>query len=472
VLTYIIAIPAFWAAYLAMAYSPQRAFLTAYIPILFLLPDYYYWVLPVLPDPSFNQAVLMAIFGVWLMRGRPHWKSSSTDYLVYGYCISTTYSEYSNAGFDEALNLGFDAVASILVPYIMAKALIEPCGLRFEFAKSVVWSLFIISILSVFQFFSGAPKTLWQIMLAPFFPGQGWQWVTSFRWGLARVSGPYGHAILAGIIMVVGYRIQRWLHWSGAWTERIKWIAWIPLKTETVLSIGLFAGALMTLVRGPLIGGVFGAIIVMIGRSTQRWLILYLTIAAVIIIGIPFMNWFIGYASVGREAAATESQETIAYRWELIGTYINDGIARMWFGWGRSGWPKNPYQPSIDNYYLLLFLMHGLVSILFLLAIMLGMIVRLFIHDMFRPVPKRKGSALGFTLMSLYVVFGWSIATVYMGEQTIPLLFLLVGWSEGYLMYSKQEHLFYPEQFGGNNNSLENNMPSSPSRFKFKRYLE
>jgi hypothetical protein len=227
----------------------------------------------------------------------------------------------------------------------------------------------------------------------------------------------------------------------------------------------------MTLVRGPWIGGIFGALIVMVGRSQKRWLILYLLLAALIVIGIPLTHWFIDYASVGRMAAESESQETIAYRWELIGTYIDAGLEHLWIGWGRNGWPRNPIQPSIDNFYLLLFLMHGLLGLGVLLLMIFSMLLRLFIHDMRRPVAKPQGSALGFTLMGLYVVFGWSIATVYMGEQTVALLFLLLGWSEGYLMYAKQEPFLYPQYFGTSESALQNTA-NTFRKFKFKRYLE
>lgn len=37
---------------------------------------------------------------------------------------------------------------------------------------------------------------------------------------MARIAGPYGHAILAGAILAVGCRLARWLEWTGGWEPR------------------------------------------------------------------------------------------------------------------------------------------------------------------------------------------------------------------------------------------------------------
>ncbi len=52
---------------------------------------------------------------------------------------------------------------------------------------------------------------LWNAYLEMFFLGQNEGWITTFRFGLARASGPYAHCLVAGIVMAIGYRLKRWL---------------------------------------------------------------------------------------------------------------------------------------------------------------------------------------------------------------------------------------------------------------------
>jgi hypothetical protein len=159
---------------------------------------------------------------------------------------------------------------------------------------------------------------------------------------------------------------------------------------------------------------------------------------AIIIVGIPAASSFYAYASVGRAHAKTASQETAAYRMELITKYVNTALERPIWGYGRNTWPKNPTAPSIDNYYLLLCLMHGLVAVGLLLAIMTSMIFRLVRFELRSPVRYPLGSSLGFTLAGIFLLYGVTIATVYMGLQAIPVFALITGWSEGYLITKRQ----------------------------------
>ena len=46
--------------------SPTAVFLDVYLPTLFLLPDYYRWVVPGAPDPNFHHAALLPLVAVFL----------------------------------------------------------------------------------------------------------------------------------------------------------------------------------------------------------------------------------------------------------------------------------------------------------------------------------------------------------------------------------------------------------------------
>lgn len=458
----IVFIPAFLAFYVAMTQSLQKAFLNIYIPILFILPDYYHWDGPGLPEMNVNQTTAGALMVAWALRGFKGWKFSFTDILVFGFFVAQVYSQYTVSGYKDAQNFGFHNLTSAVFPYMLVKTLIEPYGLRVELAKRIVISLALVTIGLFPQFLFGMQYTPWQYAFGRFFSGQGWIWDTQYRWGFARASGPYGHAIIAGIVLVCGYRLQRWLEWSQAWSARLPGYDWLTIHPNKLFTWMLFAGAFMTLVRGPLSAGVIAGAFMILAFTRHRWLLFLTALTLIILIAIPTIQWFIGYASVGRFQATTVAQATVAYRWELIGNYVSIGTEKFWWGWGEFTTPRVTGQRSIDNHFLLLFLRHGIMGLGALLAIFGIMMLRLFLHSMLKPLVFPRGSNFGFTLFSLYLIIFWSVATVWMGQQTLPLLFLITGWADGYLR-SGQENTHLQTELAASD--------SPPRRFQFKRVL-
>jgi hypothetical protein len=429
-----------------------------YIPVTLLLPEYYRWVLPGLPDPTFSEAAILPIAVVFLASALRLWKFSVMDLLVYGFALSIAVSEYQNAGFKDAQNLMFDTVASLILPYMLAKGLIEPNGLRVAFARRLSILIFGISVVSLYEFRFG--RTPWQVILNQFFPGQGEGWITTFRYGFARVAGPYGHAILACLILVVGYRIQRWLEWNGKWEPRFAGVPWLNLSKARLITLGILAGIAMTLVRGPWLGAIAGGVVIAVSRAKHRKRAMSIVTGALVVIALPLAVWFYSYASVGRVSARSESQETAAYRKELIDKYLDIALERKALGWGRNTWPRVPGMPSIDNYYLLLALMHGLVAVSFLVAITVAAFVRLVRFELRYPATPAFRNALGFTLAAIYLGIAVTIATVYMGLTVVPVFAVLTGWSEGYLLTSRHSGQFVPQA-----------VRQSASLFSFRRVV-
>lgn len=457
-------IPGLIAAYFAWFRSPQFAFLNVYVPVLLLVPDYYRVVLPALPDPTSSQGAALAIFLVFLAQGAPGYRFSFYDLIMFGFAATAAISQYLAAGYNDAQNLMFGMLAGGIFPYILAKSLVEPLGLRVDFAKRIVVCLFVVAIACLYE--ARLASNPWKLLLGRFFPGQGDTWIITFRWGLARCAGPYGHAILAGIMMVVGYRLQRWLEWSGAWQRPrhplLKWLPWPPLSEGRVYTLGVLGGVFLTLVKGPWLAGVVAAVVVLIGRLRNRWIGVGILLAFLLLICLPGAIWFLQWAGVGRDNAESVNQETAAYRLELVQNYIDIAKEKLWLGWGLTAWPKVPGSESIDNYYLLLFLMHGLIGLTLYLIILIGMTVRLIVHAMRRPNPQPLGSSLAFTLAGVYIVYLVSVATVYMGEQTVPLLFLITGWAEGYMRSGQEQTL-------PGTNPAPAAQPATP--FRFRRIL-
>jgi hypothetical protein len=211
-----------------------------------------------------------------------------------------------------------------------------------------------------------------------------------------------------------------------------------------------------------MLGALAAAFIPLIGLSKKRWTIFWILLATAIIVGTPTIRWFISYASVDPELAESWAHQTVIYRWQLMVNYLDMGFEKLW-GLGRFGTPnvgEAVWQSSIDNYFLTLLLRHGIIATSFFVGIFFTMMIRLFFHAMLQPPADPPGSSLGFTLLSVYILIFVSIATVWLGHQTEPLLFLLFGWSEGYLI-SKQA------SFGNKTSTL----PKLRQSFKFRRIL-
>lgn len=415
-------IPGLIAFHMASSRSPERAFVAVYLPTLLLIPEYYRFIAPGIPDPNFSQSAILALFAVFVMRGRHQtWRWSVGDGLVIAYAVSVAWSQFLATGYSDAQNLAFDMIGFAVLPYAAAKAFIEPKGRRQEVAVRVVLLLAFVAFVSLYEFKMG--RDPFRDLLRPFFPSMGWGWITNIRWGFARVAGPFGHAILAGVMFAAGFRLQRWLQQSGYWGKSWKG----PAVTATLLM-----GMGMTMSRGPWIGAFLGAVVHYVGTAKKRGKIIGVAIALGIVLGVPALAAFNAYVSVGREGATNATQETAAYRKELMEKYWDIVIEHMWFGWGLNTWPKVPGMPSIDNHYLLISLMHGLVTLGLFLTIILRSMTLLGMRGMSLP-PQHPEGRFAFVLLSMYLMIGFSIATVYLGLQTIQLFFIVTGWAEGFL---------------------------------------
>ena len=454
----IIALPGLVAAYIAARQSAAKAFVWVYLPALLLMPDHYRWVVPGLPDPGFSQAAILpvALFFFW-RRGPAPWPWSPTDFLVVGFALCVALSEYNAAGYKEAQNLMFDMLTSVVLPYVLVKGLVrQEEGFALDMAKRISLLLFAVAILSLYEFRMGS--SLITTFFATFFPGQPIGWVTTFRWGFARIAGPYSHAILAGLIMAVGFRLQRWLEWSQAWERKFSFWPSHPLSKGQILSLGILAGSIMTMCRGPWIGALLAAGITAIGRRANRWHTVGLAGVVLLVVGLPmaFQAW--EYASVGRAQAVSDAQETVAYRKELLDHYVEVAYEEKWLGWGRNTWPQPPGMHSIDNFYLLLALMHGLPTLFCLWGVFGYLGLRLFWSGMREPPNQKQGSSLNFTLLGIFVAYAFTLFTVYMGKQTMPLFFIFAGWADAHLHGKPATHTAVTE-------------PAPPARHGFRRIM-
>ena len=421
-------IPGFIAFYYAFAKSPAKAFLYVYLPTLLLLPDYYRWVISGLPDPTFNEAAILPIAAAYFLKDQTKWKFSLTDLLVLGFAFCVGYSQFLATGFNDAQNLIFDMLGVVILPYVLAKGLIEPHGQRVEFAKWIVLLLLVVVFAEAYEFrFMINP---FRKFLDPFFPGDmGRGWLTTGRYGVGRAAGPFGHAIICGIILTTGCRMQRWLERGKYWTSQ---------KKARWLTLAMIAGSLMTISRGPWIGAALGSVVTAIGRAKNRQKMLIIVLVLGVVIGTPAYLAFKAYVSVGRAGAKSDTQETAAYRAELVERYMVIAKQKAAWGWGQNTWPQIPGMPSIDNHFLNLAIRHGFIAVGFFAAIILVIALRLIIYCVRSP-RSAPGNYLAFNLLAAHVAVVISIATVFLGLQAQPLFFILCGWSDALASGQEQE---------------------------------
>jgi len=422
---YLAAVAALW---VAVRRSPRDALLVVYLPLLMLVPEAFRATLPGIPKMNFNQAAIVPIVLVALARYGHRWRPSVTDAAVFALAGLIALSEFLAAGYKEAQNLMFAMLASMAGPYLLARLLMTDRPADVAVARRFVFLAFVVALIGVYEFKFGVnPFLRW---LGPLFPGQGLGWVTTFRHGFARVAGPYSHAILAGIMMVIAFRLQRWLHWGGHWEPRFARLPALPWSKAAVLSATLAVAALMTIARGPLLGGLLGAALIFVLRSRHRRTLLpAAAVALAVLVPVGYVG-LMSYLDIQPGTAMTMSQESALYRKEMIERYVGIALDHAALGWGRNTWPKLAGMASIDNYYLLLSLMHGVTATALLVLIFLWQGTRLLRRGMAEPPG---ADSLAPTFAGILVAVFVTLGTVYLGEQVMPVLFFILGWSEACL---------------------------------------
>jgi len=417
-------LPALIALLVCLRRGATAALLNVYLPTLLLLPEVYRWSFT--GHLTFNESAILPIAAFFLLDRRQKWSWSFTDVLVAALVMVMTAAQYMNSGFQEARNVGLNATLCLLFPYMVAKGVLREEDLWSEFAKRFVVVLAIVVTIGLYELAMGVDP--FNELLNRFFPGQS-QNFGQIRFGLTRTAGPFGHAILAGIIMAVGYRIARWLDWAAMWNGKF---GYLPISKVRLGEALIIAGSVMTLSRGPWIAAGVAALIVFVCRAKNRRRAIALAAAASILAGFPLYHAAMSYISTSRLEAQTILQANAAYRWELLERYLPVVEERPVWGWGIGHVPQVGDLSSIDNQYLYLALNYGLGAAALLVAIFFWMAIRLLLRGIQLPRDD-PASSLMFTLLGALVVFAISITMSWLGAQTGQVLLLMVGWSESVL---------------------------------------
>jgi hypothetical protein len=200
-----------------------------------------------------------------------------------------------------------------------------------------------------------------------------------------------------------------------------------PFTFKTQISIALTLMALLTMSRGPWIGAIAGAALTNVGNTKNRkkWLIV---VGLVFIVGgVAGKMALDAYITPQIGEALSEQAQTMLYRSVMIDQYKAFLMEKMWTGWGLTTVPKIKGMESIDNAFFLMALQHGVIAPAIFMLIFIYAIISQIKFSLKAPVGE---SPIGFTFAGVYLVCFISFSTVYMGAQTEPLIFLMLGWGE------------------------------------------
>lgn len=428
---YIVFIAMYLSIVMLIKKGPQETFLKVLIPFFLFMP-FMFWVnIPGLPDPNFMQAAILPILYILIRDYRDKFKFGRMEILLSTYVSIRVVNDFLGRGYSDAQNFLFYMLSTLIGPYMIGKYLIDTRKMDITTAKT-----FVLMFIFMFPMFLYEAKfwinPIFQL-LSRFFP-DAWSGL-SVRWGLARTAGTFEHPILACIMIITVYRLHRWLCWIGEWDlpksgiwnflDRISFFIPIPFKYR--ISIALILMALLTISRGPWIGGFAGAAFALIGNYKYKKILLLIIVLGSIVgagVGKIVLN---SYTTAGEGEVLSGEAQTMLYRSVMLDKYKGYLEEKYYTGWGLTTVPKVRGMESVDNAYFLMALQHGILAPALFICIFFYAIISQIKFALKAPLGH---IPIGFTFCGVYIICFISFATVYMGVQTEPMLFLLLGWGE------------------------------------------
>ncbi len=431
-MAYIVFVAMVSAIYAINRYDVQRAFVNVWIPFLMLLPTAWYVNIPGLPDPNFSQAAVIPIIFVLVTRQLHTLELGKIEFLIFIYFTFRFAVDWQSRGYWDAQNYAFDLLTTMVAPYMMGRYIINSRQMDIATAKMLVLMFLVQAPGSIYELRMWQPPVYRVFGFLFPFDASG----LSVRYGLARITGPFTHPILACVIFIALYRLHKWLDWMGVWKQPqtglygvfLGWSRRFPLSFSMHITIIFIVMIILTFSRGPWIGGMAGAALTAVGNAGNRKRALYIFVVLMVIGGMGAEAAFNYYLMPGSDGKISEGAETMLYRKIMLDRYEAFIWEKPWTGWGLTTVPQVQGMESIDNAYFLMALQHGIPApvlfvIIFLYAI--GTQIKFGLDSSAKEPP------LGFTFAGIYLSCFFAFATVYIGGQTPALLFLFLGWGEG-----------------------------------------
>ncbi len=409
----------------------EVAFLRVWIPFFLLIPFVFWIHVPLAADYNFMSAAIFPILFVLVRDKFREIRIGPMELLLLMYVVIRVVADFLGRGYSDAQHYAHYMVSSVIGPFLLGRYIINSRRMDIETARR-----FVLMLLLLFPVFLYEAKfwvsPIYQL-LSPLFPNSYSS--VSIRYGIARTAGTFEHPILACIMIVAVYRLHRWLSWQGVWDQtQTGWLGWIqkqskrfPLEFKYQISIVLIVMALMTISRGPWIGAFAGATLTMVGNAKDRKKWLIIVVVVFLVGGLVGQTALDAYITPKEGEILSGEAQTMLYRKVMIEQYQQFLMAKFWTGWGLTTVPKIQGMESVDNAFFLMALQHGVLAP----AMFAVIFVYAIISQVRFGLAAAPGQApIGFTFSGIYLMCFIAFSTVYMGAQTEPMLFLLLGWGE------------------------------------------
>jgi len=432
--------------------SARKALLYVYLPILLLLPQYYELRIKHLPPLTFAEAAVIPLGIALLATQMRRWRWAWMDLwvLLFAVCaglseaLSTELangdwlrffspdfaaSERLSTNLNDGIYMFVAGVLTVVMPYMIGKLLIEGqtdggVPMRRKIVERMAVLLAIVALISVHDFL--VPGSLWEKMGKHFFPAQTEVWLPQTRWGFGRIAGPYSHAILAGMIFLMGVVYCLWLFRADPrWGAR-RLIAGLPVTLRGLVFAGVVAGALMTQSRGPWIGAGLALVFVFLTQKLSMGKAVAVFLVVVGLFSVAAYEIGNRYTEGTMRQARTDEQRGAVYRRELLSNYLPVVEQHPAFGWGITTYPHANGQNSIDNEFLLLAVTEGLAGMGIFVAIVAGSALKLV--QLIGQHLGQEDRLLVYAHLAVLIGLTTTLTTVYLGEAMVMLFFLFTGW--------------------------------------------
>ncbi len=423
----------------ALRRGVERAFVWVGLPALLLLPNYYTYKLPGIPRFDFTCYVLLASAAGMAWRT---FRPSLFDLGVLFYVVLITAAEWSAKSAHEARNLFALSTMGILAPYVIGKCLARRREALLAVVAMIVALGALIGWLSPYEARMGANPFDWLRGLWPHHvPWDG----ALYRGGFRRVAGPFAHPICHGFFFSFSIPLFLWLRREN---PRLRG------TTGKLLLAGNLLGLAFALSRGPILGLLITLWGITFGWTRRRALLVVLTgLVALVGVTVSF-DAVTSYFEVTRGEATTESQETAAYRKEMLEAYWECVLEHPWLGFGKDQIPVLKGMKSIDNQYLFLSLTYGLPAAFVFLGLLLVPAGLASLQLLLRGRRQNADHDLQWVLAAS--LFGAILTqlTVFSGTQTTQVLFLVIGLLVGSRLETRGSRASSPETRPASRGSL------------------
>jgi hypothetical protein len=424
-------LPGLVSLYLVIRGRIEAAFLSVYLPVLLLLPDGYAIKIPHLPAISAAQSALIPIGAVALYRLLRNGLPSLMDMLVTLFIASSTASELLR---ERVMNDGiFTALISfisIFLAYAVGRMLIEPC-LRFATVRRFVILILLLGPIGLYEWRMG--QSLYGAIGQRFFKLDTVRAFIQLRSGRGRMAASFNDAELAGIVCGMTAALNVWLVYLYKWRSRVNLgnpLAW--LEKFHIPGLLLLLYVFLTQSRGPMIAVAMAYLILQIPKFKNKKVATALVAILIAAAALGAYQYFAHYTNISDPGAVmNEQQGSALYRRQMNELYQPIVKQGGFLGWGVLSHPVLPGMFSLDNEYLLVHLAYGNAGYILFLLIAAETFRKLIVRSWTMKEPEDQAFAVA--LLAAMAIFWISIYTVFMGEQTPQIAFLLVGWSQSLL---------------------------------------